>query len=360
MRYLLGHERTLIVRGPASLRLLGGHATALGAPLEGLKVVVRQDRQLPIETLYEADLDVVLAESGSMFEVDGTTIPKSWHSAFDSLVEMEQGKVMIIGATDVGKSTMCTFLANRLLEDGIKSRIIDADIGQSDIGPPATLGGASTSGYLSSLLDLSPSALIFIGDTSPSRVQTRLAEGIRHLSTVGQQSLTIINTDGWVSDPEAIIYKIDLIKAIQPDLVLGLASGGELESILSRVTTSSMRIETPTTILTRSRGDRRQIRIAGYRRFLDGGRAVTYSLREVQIKLPNGMRSIGSTRTSDLRNLLIGLLDDDGYLLQIGVLLGFEGNSLKVYSRQVSRFVEIEVGYVKLSTDGVECGYLQL
>lgn len=110
MRYLLAPEKTLIVRGPASLRLLSGQATTLGAPLESRKVVVRQEKQLPIETSSEADLEIVLGESGSIFEVEGSTIPRSWFSALDVLVEMEQGKVMIVGATDVGKSTLSTFL----------------------------------------------------------------------------------------------------------------------------------------------------------------------------------------------------------------------------------------------------------
>ena len=154
MRYLLGSKRTLILRGPASLRLLGGQATALGAPLESRKVVVRQDKQLPIETTSEADLDLVMAESRSILEVDGSTIPRSWHSALDALMEMEQGKVVIIGAQDVGKSTLCTFLANGLLKGGVVSRLVDADIGQADIGPPTTLGKAIVSEYVSSLLDL--------------------------------------------------------------------------------------------------------------------------------------------------------------------------------------------------------------
>ena len=145
MRYLLGSKRTLIVRGPASLQLLGGQATALGAPLESRKVVIRQEKQLPIETTSEADLDVVMDESGSMLEVDGSTIPRSWHSALNALIEMEQGKVVIVGAQDAGKSTLCTFLANGLLKDGVVPRLVDADIGQADIGPPTTLGKAIVS-----------------------------------------------------------------------------------------------------------------------------------------------------------------------------------------------------------------------
>jgi polynucleotide 5'-hydroxyl-kinase GRC3/NOL9 len=359
MRYLLGPENTLIVRGPASLRLLGGQGTALGAPLNSCKLVVQQERQLPVETSSEADLEVLLGESGSMFEVKGSTIPRSWYSALDALAEMRQGKVMIIGATDMGKSTLSTFLTNGLLKNGIRPRIADADIGQADIGPPTTVGSAIPSGYLSSLVDLNPSALIFIGHTSPSQVQSKLIDGIRRISHNEQESLTIINTDGWVLDPEAIIYKVDLIETIQPDLVLGIAIGRELEPILSKGAVTSMKIEAPGTVLTRSRTDRREIRTAGYRRFLDGARTGTFSMRETQVRLPKELRSIRMAQSSDLENLIVGLLDDNGYMLQLGVLLSLGEDSLRVYSRPVDRLVEIELGYVKLSTDGVELSYLE-
>ncbi len=346
------------MRGPASLRLLDGEATALGAPLGGRKVVVRQEKQLPIETTSGADLDLVMAESGSIIEVDGSTIPRSWYSALDALMEMEQGKVVIVGAQDVGKSTLCTFLANGLLKGRVTSRLIDADIGQADIGPPTTLGEAIVSEYISSLIDLSQLAMIFIGDTSPNRVQSKLIEGIQRLSNTRKQALTIINTDGWVSDAEALTYKVELIKAVQPDLVLGLTRGQELESILSGTSVMSMQIEAPTSILTRSRSDRRQIRTAGYRRFLDGAKMMKFPLRETRLKLPNDLQSIQSVRISELRNLIVGLLDAQGYLLQIGILQNVDEDSLRVYSRSTDQLKEIELGNVKLSNDGIELGYL--
>lgn len=356
MRYLLGRGRTLIVRGPASLQLLGGQATTLGAPLESRKVVIRKEKQLPIETTSEADLDVVMNESGSMHEVDGSTIPRSWHSALNALIEMEQGKVVIVGAQDAGKSTLCTFLANGLLKDGVVPRLVDADIGQADIGPPTTLGNAIVPMYISSLLDLSPLAMIFIGDTSPNRVQSKLIEGIRRLSNTGKQALTIINTDGWVLDPEALTYKVELIKTVQPDLVLGITAGQELESILSGTSAMSMRIEAPTSILPRSQSDRRQIRTAGYRRFLEGGKTMKYLLRETKLKIPNHLQSVP---ISELRNLIVGLLDAQGYLLQIGILQSLDQESFRVYSRSTDHLKEVELGNVKLSPDGVELGYLE-
>src|SRR3989304_3675103 len=234
MRYLLTANNTLIVRGPGSVRLLNGDALVLGGLLQSdRKLVVREEKQIPIEASSDAEIEITLGESGKVFEVTGSTIPESWKLTVDALAEMEQGKLMVIGATDVGKSTLCTFLANELLKRGLRTCIIDADIGQADIGPPTTVASAIPTSFLSSLVDLTPEALIFIGDPSPIKVETKLIKGIQRLLNRAGERLSVINTDGWILDPAAILYKINLIRAIQPDLVIGISAGTELDPIFS-------------------------------------------------------------------------------------------------------------------------------
>ncbi len=360
MRYLLARNNTLIVRGPASIRLLSGNAKVLGAPLkQERKLIVRQEKQLPIEAGSEVVLEITLGESAKIFEIEGSSIPRSWRSAVDTLASMEQGKVMVIGATDVGKSTLCTYLTNELLNKGLRLRLIDADIGQSDIGPPTTLGSAVPSFFVTSLADLKPEALIFIGHTSPSQVETKLIDGIRRLANNEQESITIINTDGWVVDPEAVLYKMKLIDTIEPELVIGIATQTELQPILSGSRARSLSLEAPQEVFRRSQSDRREIRIAGYRRFLEGGTARTFQLRALKLTMPKIFQSLHAQQSRELNNLIVGLLDDRRYLLQIGVLLGVQKDSVRIYSKPVEAAREIEIGYVKLSLDGVELGYLE-
>jgi hypothetical protein len=116
MRYLLGCRNALIVRGPASIQLVAGDASALGAPLDSRKLIVREERQLPIETSSDADLDIVSGKSSSVFEVEGSTIPSSWHLALDAIAQMKRGRIMIVGATDVGKEHSIHFSRERVVE----------------------------------------------------------------------------------------------------------------------------------------------------------------------------------------------------------------------------------------------------
>ena len=156
------------------------------------------------------------------------------------------------------------------------------------------------------------------------------------------------------------MYKFGLIAAIKPDLVIGIPVWTELEPILSASAARSIRVEASRAVLTRSRTDRRELRDVRYRRFLEGGFARTLSLRNIHATMPVGLPPIQRWQDRDLENLIVGLLDDDGYLLQIGVLLKFEKGYLKIYSRPAEGVREIEIGYVQLSTDGSELGYLEI
>jgi polynucleotide 5'-hydroxyl-kinase GRC3/NOL9 len=339
--------------------LLDGQASILGGaiPLRQ-RITVLDERQLPIETEEHADLEVVLGKSAGLFEIQGSTIPVSWKLATDALEEMNQGKVVVIGPTDVGKSTLCVYLVNRLL--GRKPCVIDADVGQSDLGPPTTITKAVPKNHITSLTEVEADARLFIGHTNPGQVEGKLIEGIQRLSDGSKEPLRIMNTDGWVADPEAILYKIDLINRIKPDLVLGLAPGNELQPILAGSHAQAMKVEPANEVLSRSRSDRRRIRVSGYQRFLDGGQIRTIHLREVQLYAPPGFPSLTTSKGGELSNLIVGLLDENRYLIQIGVLLNIEAGTVRVFARPAEGIRMIELGYVRLSTAGSELGFVEL
>ena len=84
-----------------------------------------------------------------------------------------------------------------------------------------------------------------------------------------------------------------------------------------------------------------------------------YSFLETTLKIPNRLKSIHSVPIWLLRNLIVGLLDAQGYLLQIGILQNLDENSFSVYSRPAEGLRDVELGNVKLSPSGVELGYLE-
>lgn len=360
MRYLLASNNTLIVRGPISLRLLRGRSRILGAPLEqGRRIVVRKEKQLPIEAVTETEVEILLGELGKILEIMGSSIPASWNAAVEAIAEMSGGKIVIIGVSDVGKSTLCTYLINQLLDRGLTLRVVDADIGQTDLGPPTTVGSSTPSRFIFSLVDLNPEALIFLGHTSPSQVEDKLIDAVRRLADQKHEkrAITIINTDGWILDPPAISYKIKMISAIKPDIVLEMSTDSELQPILSGSQARSLKVAAAAEALRRSRIDRREIRTSGYQRFLNGASVRTLPLREVRVLMQDGLTSLRAPFNPKLRNLIVGLLNEKGYLLEIGILLELEKDFVRIYSRPTKNVRKIELGYLKLSIDGSEIGY---
>jgi polynucleotide 5'-hydroxyl-kinase GRC3/NOL9 len=357
MRYVLPKNNTLLIRGPASLRLLSGNATVLGAPLgRERRVTVRHEKQLPVEGGTEAQLEILHGKSGDVFEVKGSTIPDSWRVAADTLTGMENGKVMVIGATDVGKSTLCTYLVNSLLGRISNLRFIDADIGQADLGPPTTIAAAYPTVPLLSLVVLKPEHTIFIGHTSPLPVERKLREGVSRLAGASPDSLTIIDTDGWILDSLAILHKIRLINAINPDLIIAFARGNDLEPILIGSRSTSLNVDIAKDALARSQGDRRKIRTANYRRFLEGAKTWTIRAQDVEIS-PNDIPIIHGQGKFELENLVVGLLDDERYMLELGILMNFDNDSFRVYARSVDGVRKVDIGQIRLLTDGSEIGY---
>jgi polynucleotide 5'-hydroxyl-kinase GRC3/NOL9 len=322
------------------------------------RFVVRQEKQVPVETESEADLEILVGDEGGIFEVGGSTIPNSWAATAEALTEMEEGRVVVIGTSDVGKSSLCTYLANSLLKEELSVQVIDADVGQADVGPPTTITSATPIGPIHSLTDLKPQALLFIGDITPGHIETKLIEGIRRLSAIGQKALTIINTDGWVLDSQAIWYKMKMIETIEPDLVIGISTRNELQPILTGSKAKCLQVQPPEQVLPRTRSDRRQLRTLQYRKFLDGGTIKTIRTRGVLLKDPHGPINLRESTYREYVGLIAGLLDQHGFMLEIGVTMSLDRDLLKIHTRSVEKVKQVEIGRVRLTTDGVELGYV--
>ena len=157
-------------------------------------------------------------------------IPSSWEWSAEQILHHTWRKILVIGTVDRGKSTYCHFLSRRLLAAGDKVAIVDADVGQKDIGPPATI----TLGYpdpVQPRQKIPPAAMYFVGAVSPRRHLLPTVVGCRQLVDLARAARVIVNTTGFVYELGRVLkgYKID---AIQPDVIVALARGRELNSLL--------------------------------------------------------------------------------------------------------------------------------
>lgn len=157
-------------------------------------------------------------------------IPSSWDWSATQILHNSWRKILVIGATDRGKSTYCHFLSQRLLAAGNSVAIVDADVGQKDIGAPAAI----TLGYPQAdlaLTQIPPAAWYFVGAVSPVGHLLPAVIGTRQLVDVARAARVMINTTGFVQGLGRVLktYKID---AVQPDVIVAIARGHELSALL--------------------------------------------------------------------------------------------------------------------------------
>jgi polynucleotide 5'-hydroxyl-kinase GRC3/NOL9 len=283
--------KTLLVDGPASVTLVSGKAEVFGYAMRNMeKVVIRDGKRMPFFVKEKATFNVSLGENANVEEVEGNTIPPSWDKAYEELAAIQTKPVtaIVLGTVDSGKTSFCTYLMNRLLNEKHKVAILDGDLGQSDIGPPCTLAYAFVSKHVTDLFNLEAKNAFFVGVTSPSKAVEKVIQGMTLLYAEilsGNPDFVVINSDGWVEGEEAIAYKVQLIEKINPGIIYCIQQDEKLKPLLEAVKDfKTVVIDSPQTIKQRSREKRRSLRELGYIKYLKNARVQSIPVSWLKIE----------------------------------------------------------------------------
>ena len=65
-----------------------------------------------------------------------------WKDLVRNVLKQEKKRIIIIGPSNSGKSTLSLYMANVFISHGLRPLLIDADMGQGDLAPPTCLGAA--------------------------------------------------------------------------------------------------------------------------------------------------------------------------------------------------------------------------
>ncbi len=143
------------------------------------------------------------------------------------------GTTLLAGGMDTGKTTFARLLANRLAASGGAAAVLDADLGQSEIGPPACVGLGVTTAPVRALADIAPVALAFVGATSPVGVLLEHATAMRRVADLAPPGTLIIDMGGLATGASARRLHQAAFDLLAPAHVVGLQRRGELEPILA-------------------------------------------------------------------------------------------------------------------------------
>jgi len=144
-----------------------------------------------------------------------------------------RGIIMVVAPVDRGKTTLVRLLSSFFVSRGRKVGWVDSDLGQSNVGPPTTVG--MVAGFRKFPLSL-PERLFtpcfrFVGDVTPEkRIEATAlytAELVKEASAKSQ--VTLIDTCGLIFSLSGLRLKMLKMKLIKPDLVLGIGKEEEFE-----------------------------------------------------------------------------------------------------------------------------------
>ena len=351
-----GH--TLLLKGPAWIRAKRGDAQCLGARIQsGDWTMIEESRQEPIFAVDNTLLEIRRG-SGSSWSVAGeSTVPVAWNEAAQVL-QRQRGVCVIIGEVDSGKSSLCTFLANKCLEDTGKVGVVDADVGQADIGPPTTISSSVVQAPIIGLHKAGAEISFFIGDTSPSFVPDKVVTLATRLKKriTSSADVVLVNTDGWLAEFNAIRHKQLLLEEIQPDLVIGLSRSDDIiDPLLDRVKFASLKLPSSSFARGRSKEERKKAREAGYRRFLQGSHKLVVS-QETRVRMFDRLEQIVFPENRRFRGFVSGLLNQSEELLSIGRINQVENGKVIVETRTNETPTVLEIGNIALSSRYDEVG----
>ncbi|WP_054856589.1 Clp1/GlmU family protein [Vulcanisaeta sp. JCM 16159] len=409
----IGPNEFLSIDGPASVRVIDGRLYVLGVEYgPGSSFTVMRGRRIIAKSLSECKIETVLGPDGKIETINGANeVIDIWDKAL-STIRLRNSTVVVMGAMDVGKTTVTTILVNKGVKEGLKVGVIDGDPGQNDIGPPTTISASIATSFITHLTQLRNLRSIFVKTTSIEHVwdyvlnsMTKIVNELWHNYNV---DAVVINTDGWISEENAIKFKLELTRRTGANHVVVIKRGDESTDLLKelmKIAVNVITIPSPPNARVRDRDDRKIRREMGYSKYLMPSRELNVNLREkpiVNLPLFNGLRydnyitrlirrslnmaihyieqwrgaavAIGNVKDFQIRNiggvniailpmnwergLLVALEDRDNYLLSLGVLRKIYYNTGKAVISVPKTFInEGLVDHIRLGMIRVNDNY---
>jgi len=402
-----------LFKGPCIVKVNRGRFEAVGKTLEdSQEVAIPKGKSIPIESLMDGELILDFGEGGEREHLSERTIPASWDDLVKELSKKAARIILILGETDTGKTFFSTYLANRLLASGLRVAILDSDTGQSDIGPPGTIGLAVLDRQIVFPGEAKPTALYFTGSNSPAFHFLPTLVGLKKLvdRALTLADTLIIDTPGWVHGEKARALHRSEIEMVSPDVIILLQRNSELEHLVKIYPEEKVfRLPVGRGPLPRNQEERKGLREAMYKKYFKDASYIELELDEVEtdrayfktgkeirldgleylwaerlsgwegvlviteeplseeeqimVRREVGIYNLKNTVSGSEKNLLVGLLDSSAEVLGIGIIdkIDYKGKRIRIFTpvKEKGRIRIIQFGSLRLTPEGSEAGFIE-
>ncbi len=205
--------------------------------------------------------------------------------------------LFLLGGVDVGKTYTATALANRFYEHGLKVAVVDADVGQSDIGPPCCIGMGILESKIQKISEVPLHSLYFVGNTSPNGCMRECVNGASAAVKKAKKlnvDIIIVDSTGWIEGEDAERFKLFEIKAIDPSFVIAIEKEDELRLILQHLNEifEVIKLRMSSETRSRTREERRALREEAYNRYFRAAKNKVFEL-SILVRLPEEGTIVG-------------------------------------------------------------------
>ena len=268
------------------------------------------------------------------------------------LAHLERGTVLVVGSPDSGKTTLARWLVGQLGRSLERVGLVDCDPGQSSIGVPGCLGLALTGPWEA------PAALWYVGSTSPGGHLLPAVVGAARLAERARAQgarAVVLDAPGMVDGAVGRVLQHHLAHAAGVDqvVVIGEEEGGPSGPLLALLRDGSRRLERLAPAAgarSRGRAERRSYREARFAAHLAGARTRFFSPGRIV-----GREWAPAQRGELATGTVLGLLDDEGFCLGLGVVEEVHADRVAVRTPVTDvPVVRLMVGDFRLDPEGRE------
>ncbi len=230
-----------------------------------------------------------------------------------------RGTLLVVGASDVGKSTFAQYLYGRLKKAARRVAYLDGDPGQGRLGPPATMTlTAEKIGGDGPFQQQGSVWRTFVGACSPLGHMLPMVVGAARLVGAAREAgidVVVYDTTGLIDQNHGGTYlKLAKINLLRPSILFAIQRDRELDPLL-RPLLSSRRLDVvkmPISPSAKSRDlpSRRAFRAEHFAQYFADAGAKILSWDDIAVFPSPSFRL----------NLLVAMEDANGYVLGLGIV----------------------------------------
>ncbi|KAL1115892.1 hypothetical protein AAG570_006181 [Ranatra chinensis] len=253
----------------------------------GAKIAVFTWQGCTIELRGKKNVSYIARETPMMFYLNCHACLEQLRQKAETDEEVKRGPItMVVGPTDVGKSTLCRILLNYAARMGRTPLFVDLDVGQGQISVPGSIGSILVERPATVEESFSQQApLVYnFGHTSVNKnlqmfnmVVTRMAEVVLERMQSNKKANTsgiIINTCGWVKG-DGYKQLTHSAQAFEVDIILVLDQEKLYNELVRDMPTFVKVVLLPKSggVVERTKRFRSEVRDSKVRQYFYGGRS---------------------------------------------------------------------------------------